>query len=171
MSSAYSDDDDFDGGFIEKFIICAPKEQVYDAFIDHIWYKNNYSFGVVPHKLIQTQSSKDFNIQYPQKSIGCKSVLETIYSAKYNQFIKYKVESYFLPTIKYHATIEFKDYYDSQQEFQCCLLIWSAQFNFRCKSCNYCCPFMAVAFRKIMQYFVYLMGKSLKTFVEEKKQK
>ena len=76
-----------------------------------------------------------------------------------------------MPTSKYNAFVQFKDYYDNDQQIQCCLLIWSAQFNFRWHSCNYCCPFLAVAFRKIMEQFVNLMGNSLKFHVEKKKQK
>eukprot|EP01084_Bolivina_argentea_P157532 274505_1 len=168
--SCRCNEDESDGAFQCKFLILAPKSEVFNAFIDHIWYKNN-PFGMQPDKLIETNKSEEFNIDYPQRSLACKTFLETIYECKQNKVIKYTVESILMPTSKYHSTIEFIDYYHKTEEIQYCILRWSAHFNFRFESCNYCCPFMAVIFRKIMEGFITLMANSLKTHIETKKQK
>lgn len=84
--------DDFDGGLIQRFIINAPRETVYKAFIDHIWY-NNAPFPIAPDLIQETDLSDSLGIQYPLRLIVCKMIQETIYDAKPNECIKYKVGS------------------------------------------------------------------------------
>ena len=162
--------DDYDGGVIQRFTINAPKEVVYKAFIDRIWYKN-IPFGVAPDKLMETDLSDSLDIEYPLRLILCKMIQETIYDAKSSEYIKYKVESYLMPTSEYRAAVDFKDYYDDKLQIQCCRLIWTAQYNFKWSSCNACCPLLAIAFRKCMEYCYQMMAGALKTQVEIKKEK
>ena len=154
---------DFHGNVLRTYTINAPKETVYDAFVDHIWNKNN-PFGIAP-KLMDT-GCEELDVDYPQRLLMCKQITEKIYSVdKYNQ-IKYTVNSWMMPTSEYQACVEFKDDYGSVQDKQSTVIEWSAQYNFRCGFC--CCPSL---FRKIMEKSYDAMGNSLKEHVESKEEK
>ena len=154
----------------KQFTINAPKETVYRAFIDQNWYEN-IPFGIAPDQLLATELSDSLDIEYPLRLLCCKMIQETIYDAKASEYIKYKVDSCLSPTSEYRVTIQFKDYYDDELQMQCCLLIWNAKYNFKWSSCNACCPVLAVAFRKSMEYVYGKVTSSIKTFVEDKKDK
>merc|ERR1711972_1289033 len=110
-------------------------------------------------------------IQYPLRLIVCKMGQETIYDARTNECIKYKVESMLMPTSEYRAGVEFEDYYNDKLQIQCCRLIWTAQYNFKWSSCNACCPVLAIFFRKCMEYCYQTMAGALITHLETKKEK
>ena len=94
---------------VVNYVINAPKKAVYQSFLKYVWEESR-PFPVGP-SLGSTSDNIGSSYKYNQrKFIAGAATRETIIKLKPNNYICYQVESIFIPTNNFIASVKFTNY-------------------------------------------------------------